>query len=100
MKTATCTFLLSFVLLVSSGIVFGQAPGWAWAKRGTGYGSDHGNKVAVDVYGNTYVIGSFYSDSIIFGSYTLKNVDHSGNFTDIFIVKYDVLGNVVWATGA
>ncbi|MCB0855831.1 MAG: hypothetical protein KDD63_26600, partial [Bacteroidetes bacterium] len=51
--------------------------------------------IAVDSDMNYYVIGDF-EDQIIFGSDTLNS---NGN-DDIFLAKYDALGQVVWAVNA
>jgi predicted nucleotidyltransferase len=68
-----------------------------WAKNGNGSSSyDWGNGIAVDGSGNCYVIGSFTSQSITVGSYTLINSNINGS-SDIFVVKYNPFGNVVWA---
>jgi hypothetical protein len=64
-----------------------------WAKSAGGTSSDQSNSIATDGSGNVFVTGCFSSPSIIFGTTTLTN---SGSF-DIFIVKYDIGGNVIWA---
>ena len=71
---------------------FSQVPTWAWAKKSGGNSSDYGTSIATDTLGNVYSTGFFSSDSIYFGS-TLLNNFGVGN---IFIVKHDALGNVVW----
>jgi len=66
-----------------------------WAKGVGGTKDDVGNGISTDANGNVYVTGFFYSTSITFGTTTLKN--HSNSTNDIFIVKYDANGNVLWA---
>jgi hypothetical protein len=66
-----------------------------WATSSGGNSSDYANCVSIDAAGNTYVTGNFQSPSIIFGSTTLTNA--GVNTSDIFLVKYDPLGNVIWA---
>jgi hypothetical protein len=67
-----------------------------WAKKAGGTAGDWANSVATDAFNNVYITGQFYSPSITFGSTTLNN---SGSY-DIFLAKYDSLGNVIWAKGS
>jgi len=71
-----------------------------WAKSAGGVNSDKGLSVSADASGNVLVTGPFYSPSITFGTTTLINTDNSGNSADIFVVKYDANGNVLWAKSA
>src|SRR5438034_11536727 len=75
--------------------VFSQAPNWAWAKSGGSISNDYSNATCTDANGNVYVTGTFQGSTITFGSYTLHNV--ATGSLDIFIVKYDANGNVLWA---
>jgi hypothetical protein len=69
-----------------------------WATSAGGTTSDFVNSVAVDTSGNPYVAGWFNSSAIIFGSYTLTNM--GAGSSDMFLVKYDASGNVLWANSA
>ena len=71
-----------------------------WAKSGDGSSDDVGNSIAVDAGGNSYITGYFISPSITFGSTTLTNVDTSGQSWNMFIVKYDTSGNLLWVKSA
>jgi hypothetical protein len=71
-----------------------------WAKSAGGTADDAGNSVTVDNSGYIYVSGWFYSPSISFGSNTLYNADPGSFSGDIFLVKYDANGNVIWARSA
>ena len=55
--------------------------------------------VSVDMSGAVCVTGSIVSSSIEFGNYNLSNNSNS-LYSDIFIVKYDPFGNVIWAKSA
>ncbi|HTD40631.1 MAG TPA: hypothetical protein VK671_08425, partial [Mucilaginibacter sp.] len=69
-----------------------------WAKNAVGTGQDRGYSVATDVLGNVILTGSFYSHIITFGPYVLNHVNGSG--ANIFVVKYDSSGNILWANKA
>jgi hypothetical protein len=71
-----------------------------WAKRAGGINYDEGYSVSADANGNVYLTGYFYSPTITFGNTTLTNADTSGNSDDLFIVKYDLNGNILWAKRA
>ena len=53
-----------------------------------------GNSVATDLSGNSYITG-MYVGSIQFGSFSLTSAGEN-----IFIVKYNPAGNVIWAKTA
>ena len=92
---------LLLLLFAIYGIANSQTtPSWNWAKKGGGSGTDLGQSAATDNSGNIYVTGYFNSPSITFGATTLTNKDNSGNTYDIYLVKYDANGNVLWAKSA
>src|SRR5688572_19073688 len=66
-----------------------------WAKQSGGAGLEMGRGIAVDGSGNCYITG-YFEGSATFGSTTLTS---SGD-EDIFIARYDALGNVLWAKQA
>jgi hypothetical protein len=66
-----------------------------WATNGTGYADVYG--ISADGAGNVYVAGDFYNDSIAFGSYVLVDPTPGPQVSNIFLVKYDSLGQVLWA---
>jgi hypothetical protein len=68
-----------------------------WAKSAGGTYEDIANSIKVDANGNSIITGYFTSPDIIFGSFTLTNADNTGDTQDGFIVKYNSLGDVVWA---
>jgi len=67
-----------------------------WAKRANTPLQASGNGVATDSKGNIIVTGYFYT-IITFGSHTLTS-SKPGD-PDVFAVKYDSAGNVIWAKG-
>lgn len=66
-----------------------------WAKRAGGEWTDQGSAIATDANGNTVITGYFNSSTITFGNITLTNT--SSGDADMFVVKYDSFGNVLWA---
>jgi hypothetical protein len=86
------------IITLSAGIifslnVFSQAPNWLWANQVGASGLEGAGGAAVDGSGNCYITGRFFSPSITIGSTTLTE-------GDMYLVKYDVSGNVIWVTGA
>ncbi len=92
MKTKI-TFLAAMLLFTFQ--IYAQSPNWAWAHSAGGNQYDYANSVTSDAAGNVYVAGYFRSNSITFGTITLTNGSLGAN--KIFIVKYDALGNAIWA---
>ena len=53
--------------------------------------------IATDAFSNVYITANFSLPSITIGAFTLNNSSPSVGSEDVFIVKYDAAGNVVWA---
>ena len=68
---------------------------WARSSGDTGFAT--GSFVIRDPHGNYYATGSFRG-RVSFGGHVLVNTDSAKN--DIFLVKYDGSGNVLWAKRA
>lgn len=66
-----------------------------WAKNSGGSGDDRAHGISVDALGNSFVTG-YYSGTATFGTTTLT----SSGGSDIFIAKYDPVGNALWAKKA
>ena len=69
-----------------------------WAKNAGGNRDDNGYGITADAAGNSYVTGSFQSDSIKFGTTATLFSTAPGGY-DMFIAKYDPSGNVLWSKG-
>jgi hypothetical protein len=67
-----------------------------WAKSAGGTSWDMATSISVDALGNSYLAGNFSSPLIVFGSTNLI----TAGVEDIFIAKYDTIGNVIWAKSA
>ncbi len=90
----TILFFLFDLIIISA---YSQA--FQWALKGGGAGSstnsDIGQAVTTDSQGNVIVTGIFESTAL-FGTTSLT----SAGSNDIFIAKYDVNGNLIWAIKA
>ncbi len=58
--------------------------------------SDKGISVGTDSLGFIYASG-YFNTSATFGGITLTNSSPSGNNKEVFLVKMDSTGNVLWA---
>lgn len=86
-------FALISAFCTISKVSYTQIPNWQWAKSIGGIGMDRPLSTCVDAAGNLYLAGYFYSSTLVFGADTLVNMGGS----DIFLSKYDVNGNILWA---
>ena len=83
-------------------VLTSQTAAWSWAKQGIGQGTDEAFAVATDPSGNVFSTGVFSGTTgIVFGTHTLSSLNvpnsHAEPHKDIYLVKYDKTGNVVWA---
>lgn len=70
---------------------------YVWAKRIGGTSTDQGYAVAVDASGNSYITGHFQGANVDFDPNAGTQDLSSTGFSDIFLAKYDVSGNYIWA---
>jgi hypothetical protein len=89
-KSVLIILLLGFFIAKN---LHGQIPNFEWAKSGIGSYAENAANLASDKFGNTYLIGTFWSSTLIFGTDTLFNQGSA----DIYIVKFNNQGNIVWA---
>ena len=64
-----------------------------WLKGAGRYNSDVANDVEVDAYGNTFLTGYFYSDTLQFDQVSIVSTAFERNG---FIAKFDPSGNCLW----
>lgn len=64
---------------------------------GDGGEDDNGNSIVADESGNLYLTGNFWGTVDFNPSIGVDNLISSGNNPDIFLAKYDNIGNFVWA---
>ncbi len=104
MKKSILLFLAIFCFQISL-FTFNcsaQTPDWLWAKTAVRnynagpFNQVSANSIAIDASGNIFVAGTFSSDTIIFD--TTKLV--SAGYDDLFLVKYNSNGNIIWAKRA
>jgi len=71
-----------------------EAPSFRWSVRAGGLAEDFGTSIAVDDFGSTFVTGYFRGDSFFDeeDKFTLSSKGEA----DVFVAKFDRLGNVVW----
>lgn len=69
---------------------------FVWVKAFTGSNDDSSNSIALDSNGNVYIVGSFAGNVDFDPSTETYNLTSRGG-SDIFIVKMDHLGNLLWA---
>jgi hypothetical protein len=97
MRTLTIFFIFSFIF--SSYHINAQTPNWLWAKGFGGANDESMLNSSIDANGNVYILGNFDSPFITFDNITLINAYYTGGASvlDYFLVKYDSIGNVIWA---
>jgi len=92
--------LLMIIIMFNVIISFGQVPSWSWVETaGSNIYNESAVSMTTDNNGNIIVVGQFGGSPVTFGTTTLNNVNSNGS-NDIFIVKYDSIGNVIWAKSA
>jgi Secretion system C-terminal sorting domain/Beta-propeller repeat len=90
--------ILWYVSIVLTINTFAQVPSVAWVAGADGNEQDNGYAIACGPSGNYYVTGYYNSDSIRFGNTTLYlGGQSSSSISNVFLVKYDSNGNVIWA---
>ena len=87
--------ITALLFLSLNSALYPQAPDFLWVRQAGGTSDDSGFDIAIDNLNNSIVTGSFLG-TVTFGATTLT----SAGLSDIFVVKYDPNGNVLWAKQA
>jgi hypothetical protein len=101
-KTTLCgiyafSFLLLLLFITITGNAQATPPTTLWARHPDGHQTPYTYPlITSDGDGNTYVTGSF-DGTLTFPTSPSPTVLTSAGSSDIFIAKYDAIGNVVWA---
>jgi hypothetical protein len=77
---------------------FGASGNLVWVQSFGGSSLDKATGIGVDANGDIIVSGFFLSSTISAGNNTLTNT--AINFADVFLLKLDPSGNVIWAKKA
>ena len=73
-------------------------PIWTKDAEATERGENDASSLVTDAAGNIYVSGYFVSKSLVFGTDTLTSINNTGTPSDIFLLKYDPNGDLLWTT--
>lgn len=90
MKTTT----ILIVLIITS--IFANAQAFEWAEHIGGTGDNYSESIAVDTLGDIYTVGHFTGTVDFDPNAGIYNLTSAGG-SDIYIAKYDSLGNFIWA---
>jgi len=74
---------------------FDSAGTVVWAKNAGSTSSDYAKGIALDATGNIYITGNFSGTATFYGTPNVALT--TGGQWDVFIAKYDAMGNVLWA---
>lgn len=89
-----CPRVLLIIMVFLTGASFSFSQQWLWGVQGNA--ESQGFSASAESGGNIYTAGHFSNPTIGFGPVVLTN---SGS-RDIFLIKYDNSGNVVWGKQA
>ncbi|MBT3210363.1 MAG: hypothetical protein HN704_11960 [Bacteroidetes bacterium] len=70
---------------------FDDQGAYQWAQKAGGSGNDISNSIAIDQSNNAYICGNFQN----IANFGFSNITSNGS-EDIFIAKYNSLGNLQW----
>jgi len=68
-----------------------------WARRAGGDYYANSSAIAIDSQGNAVICGRFNGSYLTLEQITVNNPDIANKSASLFLAKYDVSGNVIWA---
>ena len=89
-------FLLSAVCILIIQTTNAQSPSFEWAKGFYSSWFDEGRCIDIDGSGNVYVSGNLYGTTDFDPGVGVYNLTSAGG-NDVFVAKYNALGNLIWA---
>ncbi len=88
-------YIFAIFLIYLSLFSFAQSPEWVWSKNTTGYSNAYGRSVITDNAGYVYYTGAFRVSSVNFDDTVINNAGGATGY-DLFVAKYDSIGNLIW----
>jgi hypothetical protein len=86
--------LLLVFAIASVASSLAEAPTFRWSSRAGGEHHDYGTSIAVDDFGNTFVVG-YFRDVCHFDEQDKFTLTSKGE-ADIFVAKFDRVGTIIW----
>jgi hypothetical protein len=87
------SFIIPVLLVLYSSMVCSQAPRWKWARSA---GEAEVKHSVTDSLGNTIVLGTFTTASMIFDNIAITGKT-GGESNNLYLAKYSSVGRVLWA---
>ncbi len=87
---------ISITALLFTHQLIAQSPNFEWAQNMGSTQSDKGNAIAIDSSGNVYTTGTFQGTVDFNPGAAIYNLTAMA-MSDMFISKFDSLGNFIWA---
>ncbi len=84
------------LLCVMAGNAFAQTVAFEWVKAISGSEDDYGRNVVADRMGNVYMAGYYNSSALDFNPGGSGGAVTNAGDEDVFLVKYDAGGNLLW----
>jgi hypothetical protein len=87
--------LIVVIILMGIYLIYAQTPDFQWLTQAGSGDNDYGYDVCTDTSGYVYQTGAFWGTMNVGG----QEISSAGN-RDLFVIKADSAGNVIWAVSA